>query len=155
MKEYRPAELPNGAFNFCKYTIAVLLWGSLLLQNRLLVVICFAILVLSAILKVKRAPLVFLYTYTLDKIFPSKRIILDENAVWFAHIVGGLFSGVALVFLYVIHPFTGWVLTGILALLKTSGALGFCGAMKLYGCLTNPNGKCCRAGKKMKKIQCG
>jgi hypothetical protein len=155
MKECKPVEIPNGAFNFCKYTVALLLWASLILHSKVLVLICFAILVLSALFKVKNAPLVFLYTYTLEKIFVSKRIILDENAIWFAHTVGAVFAGAALVLLYFINPFLGWVITGILAVLKTSGALGFCGAMKLYGCLNNPNGKCCRVGKKIKKYQCG
>jgi hypothetical protein len=153
MKEYRPVEISSGAFNFCKYGIASLLWVSIILQSKLLVIIAFAILVLSAILKVKRAPLVLLYTFTADKVIKSKSIILDEQAVRFAHIVGAIFSGVALVFLYLINPLVGWIITGILALLKTSGAMGYCGAMKLYSCLNNPNGQCCRVGKKVKKYQ--
>jgi hypothetical protein len=153
MKEFRPVELSGGAFNFCKYGIASLLWLSIILQSKLIVGICFAILVLSAILKVRRAPLVLLYTFTLDKLIKSKRIVLDERAVRFAHIVGAVFSGIALVFLYLIHPMAGWIITGVLALLKTSGAMGYCGAMKLYSCLNNPNGQCCRVGKKVKKYQ--
>ncbi|MDF2890608.1 MAG: hypothetical protein K0R80_975 [Clostridia bacterium] len=153
MKEYRPVEVSNGAFNFCKYGIATLLWLSIIVQSKLLVGICFAILVLSAIFKVKKAPLVMLFTRTADYFIKSKRIILDERAVRFAHIVGAVFSGIALIFLYFIHPLTGWIITGILALLKTSGAMGYCGAMKLYSCLNNPNGQCCRVGKKVKKYQ--
>jgi len=155
MKGYKPVEVPEGSFNFCKFTIAITLWLSLVLHSKIMLLICFITLVLSAILKVKKAPLVLIYTYTLDRIFVSKPIILDENSVWFAHTVGAVFSGAALVFLYFIHPLTGWIITGILAVLKTSGAFGFCGAMKLYGCLNNPNGKCCRVGKKVKKYQCG
>ncbi|HEX9063350.1 MAG TPA: DUF4395 family protein [Clostridia bacterium] len=155
MKECKPVEIPNGSFNFCKYTISLLLWCSLILQSKILLLACFAILVLSALLKVKNAPLVFLYTNTINRIFESKRIILDENAVWFAHVVGAVFSGAALLVLYFVNPLAGWILTGVLAVLKTSGAFGFCGAMKLYGCLTNPNGKCCRVGSKIKKHQCG
>lgn len=155
MKGYKPVEIPEGAFNFCKFTIAILLWCSLILQSKVLLVFSFLILVLSAILKVRRAPLVFLYANTFDRLFKSKIVLIDENAVRFAHIVGAVFSGIALVFLYFINPLAGWIVTGILAVLKTSGALGFCGAMKLYGCLSNPNGTCCRVGKKIKKHQCG
>lgn len=155
MKTFKPVDVPNGSFNFCKYTISLLLWCSLIFQSKILLFICFVVLVLSAVLKVEKAPLVFFYTNTVDRVFKSKSIILDENAVWFAHLVGAVFSGTALVFLYFIHPLTGWIITGILAILKTSGALGFCGAMKLYGCLNNPNGKCCRVGKKVKKCKCG
>ena len=153
MKEYRPVEISSGAFNFCKYGIATLLWLSVITQSKLLVIIAFVILVLSVLLKVRRAPLVLLYNYTADKFIKSKRIILDEQAVRFAHIVGAVFSGTALVFLYFINPLTGWIITGILALLKTSGAMGYCGAMKLYSCLNNPNGQCCRVGNKVKKYQ--
>lgn len=153
MKPCKPVEIPSGAFNFCKYTIALILWVSIILKSKELVLICFVILVLSALLKVRKAPLVFLYTQSVNPWFKSKPIILDENAVWFAHTVGAIFSGVALVFLYFLNPTLGWLITGVLAVLKTSGALGFCGAMKLYGCMNNPNGNCCRVGKKIKKHQ--
>jgi hypothetical protein len=153
MKECRPIAIPRAAFNFCKYTMASILWLSLIFHSKLLVVVVFSILLLSALLKVKNAPLVFLYTHTINKIFPSKIEILDEKAVWFAHIVGATMAGIALLFLYFIHPLTGWILIGVLAILKTSASFGFCGAMKLYGCLTNPNGQCCRASKKVKQYK--
>jgi len=151
MKECRPVAVPHAAFNFCKYTVALIFWLSLIFQSRTLVVVGFSILLLSALLKVKNAPLVFLYTYTINKKFPSKIEILDEKAVCFAHIVGTIMSGIALLFLYYIHPLTGWIITGVLAVLKTSASFGFCGAMKLYSCLNNPNGQCCRIGKKVKQ----
>lgn len=153
MKECRPVAVPHAAFNFCKYTMATIFWLALIFQSKLVVVAGFLILVLSAILKVKNAPLVFLYTHTIDKRFPSKKEILDENAVFFAHVVGGIMSGIALVFLYYVNPLIGWILTGTLAFLKTSASFGFCGAMKLYGCLNNPNGQCCRVGKKVKECK--
>ena len=151
MKECRPVAVPHAAFNFCKYTVASIFWLSIIFQSRELVVVGFLILLLSALLKVKNAPLVFLYTYTFNKKFPSKIGILDEKAVCFAHMVGAIMSGIALLFLYYIHPFIGWIITGVLAVLKTSASFGFCGAMKLYSCLNNPNGKCCRIGKKVKQ----
>jgi len=153
MKECRPVAVPHAAFNFCKYTMATIFWLSLIFQSKLLVLVGFLILLLSALLKVKNAPLVLLYTYTIDKLFPSKIEILDEKAVYFAHIVATIMSGIALVFLYFIFPLVGWILTGALAVLKTSASLGFCGAMKLYGCLNNPNGQCCRVGKKVKQCK--
>ncbi|MCB2291191.1 DUF4395 family protein [Clostridium sp. CS001] len=153
MKECRPVAVSHCAFNFCKYTMAAIFWLSLMLHSKLLVVLGFSILILSAILKVKNAPLVFLYTHSIDKLFPSKKEILDEKAVCFAHIVGSVMSGISLLFLFFIHPLTGWILIGILAVLKTSASFGFCGAMKLYGCLTNPNGQCCRVGSKVKQYK--
>lgn len=153
MKPCKPVEISTGAFNFCKYSIAFILWASVLLKSKELVLLCFVILVISAILKVKKAPLVYFYTQTFQRHFKSQPLILDENSVWFAHTVGAVVSALALVFLYFINPFIGWVITIVLAILKTSGAFGFCGAMKLYGCMNNPNGNCCRMGKKIKK-QC-
>lgn len=153
MNECRPVAVPQAAFNFCKYTMALIFWFSLIFHSKLLVILGFLILVLSAILKVKKAPLVFIYTYTIDKLFPSKKEILDEKAVYFAHMVGATMALIGLLFLYFIHPFTGWVIIGILAFLKTSASFGFCGAMKLYTCLNNPNGKCCRVGKKVKQCK--
>jgi len=153
MKECRPVAVPSAAFNFCKYTVASIFWLSLIFQSNILVAVGFSILLLSALLKVKNAPLVYIYTNTINKKFPSKTEILDEKAVRFAHIVGTIMSGTALLFLYFIHPLTGWVITGVLAVLKTSASFGFCGAMKLYGCLNNPNGQCCRVGKKVKQYK--
>ena len=155
MKECRPVTLQSGAFNFCKYTIAIIFWLALIFQNKALVLVGFVILVIAAILKVKKSPLVFFYTHTFERLFPTKNIVIDENSVFFAHKIGAIISGIALVFLYFISPFIGFIITGILAVLKTSGALGFCGAMKLYSCLNNPNGKCCRVGNKVKKYNCG
>ena len=153
MAEFRPVSIPNAAFNFCKYTIASLLWIALIMQAKIVVVVCFVILFFSALLKVEKAPLVLFYTDTFNKISRSKEIILDENAIWFAHSMGAIISGIAIIFLYFLHPPTGWVITGVLAVLKTSGAFGFCGAIKLYGCLSNPNGQCCRVGTKVKKYR--
>jgi hypothetical protein len=153
MKECRPVAVPHGAFNFCKYTMALIFWLSLIFHSELLVIVGFLILLFSALLKVKNAPLVFLYTYTIDKLVPSKKEILDEKAVCFAHIVGASMALTALLFLYFIHSFTGWVIIGVLAFLKTSASFGFCGAMKLYACLNNPNGQCCRVGKKVKQYK--
>jgi len=154
LKEYKPVEIPIGAFNFCKYSIASMLWISLIFKSKELLIAVFCILLLSAYLKVRNAPLVFLYKYSIDKVIPSKKIILDESAVWFAHLVGAAIAAGALIFMHYINPLVGWILVWLLAILKTSGALGFCGAMKLYGCLNNPAGQCCRVGKKIKKQKC-
>lgn len=74
MKEYKPVEIPNGSFNFCKYTISLMLWCSLVLQSKVIVLTCFVILVFSALIKVKNAPLVFLYTNTFDR-FLNQRVL--------------------------------------------------------------------------------
>lgn len=151
MKTIKPVNIHRNAFNFCKYTIAFLLFISILLQSKIILISVFVILVLSMIFRVARAPLVLLYSLTIEKKFPSPLIMIDENAVLFAHTIGAIFALIALVLIFFVNPLAGWIVTFILALLKTSGAFGFCGAMKLYSCLNNPNGTCCRVGKKIKE----
>lgn len=155
MKSFIPVNVSNGAFNFCKYTIAALLWASIIMKNTYILWFCFGVLVLSAVLKVKRAPLVVLYSYTIDRLFPSKRIVLEQRSIAFAHTVGAVFSLMGLIFINLENPLAGWILVGVLAFLKTTAAFGFCGAAKLYTCLNNPNGQCCRVGKRVKAIKDG
>lgn len=149
MSEYKPVAISKGAFAFCRYSIAIMIWCALLFQAKGFVVGAFVILLFSYILKVQRAPLVFLYTVTIDKIIPSSKELVDEKGIRFAHLVGTIFSGLCCLFLFYIHPLTGWILTFLLAILKTSAAFGFCSALKLYTCMTG--GNCCRVGRKIRR----
>jgi hypothetical protein len=150
MNEFKPATISKGAFAFCRYTIAVMVWAALLLQLKGLVFASFIILLLSYLLKVKRAPLIVLYTLTIDKIAPSNKVVVDEKGIRFAHLVGTVFSGLCCLLLYYINTPAGWALTFLLAIMKTSAAFGFCSALKLYGCMTGGS-SCCRAGRKIKR----
>lgn len=147
----KPITISNSAFNFCKYTMAITLWLSVILKSELLLAIAFIVLIISAIAKVEKSPLVLFYSNTFDKIFKYKEIIIEENAICFAHTVGAVFSGVALILIQFLSPVSGWILVGILAVMKSIASFGFCGAAKLYTCLNNPSGKCCRGGLFAKK----
>lgn len=149
MSEFKPVTISKGAFAFCRYTIAVTLWVALLFQIKLLVAVSFVILLFSYILKVQRAPLVVLYTLTIDKILPSSKELVDEKGIRFAHLVGAIFSGLCCLFLFFIYSPAGWALTFLLAILKTSAAFGFCSALKLYGCMSG--GNCCRVGRMVRR----
>jgi len=140
------AAISNGAFVFCRYSVAILVWLGFLLKLKWLILLTFLILLFSAILTVKRAPMILLYNYTLGKIIPSKKETLNIKAMRFAHILGSIFSGVAVIFLYLIHDFTGWVIVGIFVIIKTISAIGFCPASKLYNCMAN--GSCCAFAKR-------
>lgn len=153
MAGVKPVSVSRGAFAFCRYTIAVLLWCSVVFRVKELVLAAFIILTLSVILKVKRAPLILLYTYTVDKLFPTGQVILDEKGIRFAHTVGAVVSFLCLILLYFINPTAGWALTVLLAILKTSAAFGFCSALKLYQCVNG--GTCCRVGKFAQKLKNG
>jgi hypothetical protein len=150
MKEFKPVTISKGAFAFCRYTIAAMIWVALLLQLKWLVFASFIILLFSYVLKVKRAPLIVLYTLTIDQLFPSNKIVVDEKGIRFAHLVGTVFSGLCCILLYYINTTAGWAMTFFLAIMKTSAAFGFCSALKLYGCMTGGS-SCCRAGRMLKR----
>lgn len=151
MAGLKPVTVSKSAFNFCKFTIAALLWASLIIKSEILLLLAFVILTVSAIVKVQKAPLVLLYHNTIDKIIKSQDIVLEEKSLCFAHTVGAIMSLAALVLIYFVSPLAGWILVGVLAFMKTMASCGFCGAAKLYTCLNNPNGKCCRGGLFAKK----
>jgi hypothetical protein len=150
MSEFKPVTISKGAFAFCRYTIAAMIWAALLFQIRELVFAGFIILLLSYLLKVKRAPLIVLYSLTIDKLVPSNKIVVDEKGIRFAHLVGTVFCGICCILLYYVNIPVGWALTFLLAIMKTSAAFGFCSALKLYGCMTGGS-SCCRMGRMIKR----
>jgi hypothetical protein len=80
-------------------------------------------------------------------LFKSKNEILNVKAMRFAHILGSILSGACVVLLYSGLNYAGWILTGILAVMKTISALGFCPASKLYVCMSS--GGCCSLSRKI------
>ncbi|MGE5329175.1 MAG: DUF4395 family protein [Deltaproteobacteria bacterium] len=146
MKECRPVSVSKGAFIFCKWTVAIIIWASLIFRIKWLILLACGILVLSAILKIQKAPLIFLYTQTIDRIFKSPNEILDECGMQFAHTLGGVLTLICALLLYFVNDTAGWIMVFIVAIAKTAGAMGFCTALKLYGCMSS--GGCCRLTRK-------
>lgn len=136
----------RNAFVFCRYGVAVLVWAALLLRSVPLLVAVFAILALSAALKVQRAPMVWLYSETLGRALPSEEVVLDARAMRAAHTAGALMALLCLAALGV-NATAGWLFVAVFAVLKTASALGFCPAYKLYGCLA-AGGCCALTGKR-------
>jgi len=64
----------------------------------------------------------------------------------FAHGFGSILSGICVILLYFGNQRAGWILTFVLCIAKTTGALGFCSALKLYGCMNS--GTCCRFARR-------
>lgn len=151
MKPIKPVVVPNGAFVFCRYSLALIPWIALIFQIKWLMILGFAILFLSALLRVGRAPMILLYSYTINKIFKSPDTVLDENAMFFAHTFGTILFGIALILLYFVNERIGWFFVGFVAIAKTVGAMGFCAAAKMYGCMNNSGGQCCKFSKGLKK----
>lgn len=151
MAKFKPATISNGSFVFCRASVAILLWISILLQLKWLVAVVFFIMILSAIFKVEKAPLILVYKYTLEKVKPSNNVIVDETGIYVSHLVGGIFAGFCLLLLYFKENPWGWIVTALFAILQTSAAFGFCSALKLYTCMAG--GNCCRFGKYAKKVK--
>ena len=148
MTKYKPVSVSKAGFAFCRYTIAILVWLSLIFQIKWILVLVFLVLALSALLKIQKAPMILLYKFTIGKIIKSKDEILNENAMRFAHIMGTILSFICLLFLYFINVYVGWILVFVFAILKTISAFGMCPASKLYECMGNDN--CCAFIKKIK-----
>jgi len=146
MKKYKPVSVPKAAFAFCRYSIAILIWLSLIFHLKIILIFVLMIFLLSAILKIQRAPMILLYSNTINKIIKSKDEILNEHAMRFAHIMGSIFSLICLFLLYFVSEQTGWIAVFVFALLKSISAFGFCPASKLYECATNDS--CCAFIKK-------
>lgn len=136
----KPVVVQKRAFQFCKTSLAVALWTALVLRLPWLVAAAAVVLALSALLTVRRAPLVVVYRETLGRAWPGGAEVLDERAMRFAHTMGTLMCGGCALLLYT-APRAGYPLLLFVAIAKTAGALGFCSALKLYGCLNSNT--CC------------
>lgn len=146
MKKYKPVSVSKSAFAFCRLSLAILIWLSLIFHSKPILIFVFVVFLLSAIFKIKKAPMILLYSYTINKIIKSKDEILNEHAMRFAHIMGSVFSFICIILLYFVSEKVGWTAVFIFALLKSISAFGFCPASKLYECSTNDS--CCAFAKK-------
>jgi hypothetical protein len=136
-----PVMVSRAAFAFCRYSLMLMLWAAFFLRLKILVVAAVVILALSALLTVRRAPLIALYTHTVGRLWPSRLEELDLYGMQFAHILGSIVGLACVLFLYVFHERMGWALTFVFCLLKTVSAAGLCPASRLYNCMAG--GKCC------------
>lgn len=146
---YRPVSVPKGAFIFCRYSIAILVWLAFILRNPWILGLVGLVMFFSALLKIRRAPMIVLYSCTIDKIWESPKEILNESAMKFAHILATGLSVICLIFILFINSHIGWFLTFCFAILKTISAVGFCPASKLYECAGSD--KCCSFAKGIKR----
>jgi len=145
------AKVQSAAFAFCRWGVMIIVWLALIFKMKWLIVLSFLILFFSAILGIKKAPMIVLYSFTIGKLFKSKEEILNVKAMRFAHILGSLLSLACILFLYLGNENIGWILVWVFAIMKTISALGFCPASKLYVCMSN--GGCCSFSKNVGKIR--
>jgi hypothetical protein len=141
---YRPVSVPKYAFVFCRYLVTVLVWLAFFLRDWKVLALAGAIMLFSAVFKIRRAPLILLYKYTFGAFLKSPAEIVNENAMRFAHIMATIISAISLLLVFV-APTIGWMWVFGFAVFKTFSAVGFCPASKLYECAGN--GKCCAFSK--------
>ncbi|HEY3418782.1 MAG TPA: DUF4395 family protein [Armatimonadota bacterium] len=138
----KAVSVSKGAFAFCRYSLMVLVWVAFFLRSKELVVLAAVIMALSALLTVRRAPMIVLYNITLEKLFPSGTAVLDEYGMRFAHTFAAIMLGAAAGFAYAGLPHVGGGILFFVAIAKTVSAFGFCPASKAYTCLSR-GGSCC------------
>ena len=143
----------SGEFAFCRIGIMILVWIALIFHNVSLIWFVFVVLLLSAVLTVKYAPMIVLWRYTLGLVFKSKDEVLNVKAMRFAHIMGTILAGICLWLIYYGNLRVAWGFVAFFAIMKTISALGFCPASKAYVCMSN--GNCCAFSRKMKEIRKG
>lgn len=136
--------VPKNAIRFCKLTIALLIWYSFAFREDLTLMIVFALLLLSALLKISRAPLILLYSWTAERIFPGPVAEVEESAMRFAHFLGTFLSLVCLLTIFTLPSAGWWIVLGF-AILKTISTLGFCPGEAIYSCYKD--GTCSLHGK--------
>lgn len=157
MTKYQMATVPKKGFAFCRYTIAILLWITVILvffNIKWIIFIPFIIMILSGILTVRRAPLIMLYKVLFDREGKGETDVLNVSSIRFSHFVGSFFCIIIILFLYVVKiDIVAYVFLGILTILQTIAAFGYCSAQKLYECLVLGK-NCCNLGKKIKGGSC-
>lgn len=136
---------------FCKYTIAGLLWVTVISGWIPLVYLVLGILMVSAFVGVQRAPLVVLFNMTFAKWIKTEEIYINRYSMRFAHYFGAGFCALILITHYFLAPLVPLVLTVMLAILQTIASFGYCSAQKLYECVVC-NSNCCRVGKKVRSM---
>ncbi|PTN09598.1 DUF4395 family protein [Mangrovibacterium marinum] len=126
-------QIPINAFRFCKITVTLLVWLAYAFKSLPLLIIVLLILGFSAWLKIQRAPLIVLYSKTIEKIRPSRMIEVHEKGLRFAHSLGTALCAIC-IGLTLLFPTVGWWYVLAFAILKTVSMLGLCPGEALYAC---------------------
>ncbi len=116
--------VPSAAIRFCRYATAVALWIAYILRSKELAAAVAILLLLNALLGIRRAPLVALYTATAQRVWPSPIAQVDECALRFAHTIGTLAAAAGVALIYIPEQYTtGWLVLLALAVMKSIGAV--------------------------------
>jgi len=141
MKIVKPVEIAAHGFALCRWGVAVLVWLTLLFNDPAPLALGTVILILSALLKVRNAPLIWLHRVTVGRFVPSPMVVVDEIAMAFAHGLGSVLAALCLLAWFTLPAPVPWIATALLGIAKGAGALGYCSGVKLYQCLHSDT--CC------------
>lgn len=126
-------QIPINAFRFCKITVTSMVWLAFAFKSYIFLLLVLIILLLSALLKIKKAPMIIFYSFTIERLFPSRIIEVNESGLRFAHFLGASLSTICLA-ITIFFPVIGWWYVLGFAILKTISMLGFCPGEALYSC---------------------
>jgi hypothetical protein len=145
MAMVKTVDVPRDSFRFCRWSLAVLMWWGVLNQAVFPIVVCWLVMLASALLTVQYAPLMVLWTLTVHRVKPSPPEALDVGAMRFAHSLATVLIGLPLLLLATGTPAAGalaWRILTVVAVFKTVAAISGCPASKMYSCVRG-GGTCC------------
>ncbi|HLN53363.1 MAG TPA: DUF4395 family protein [Lentimicrobium sp.] len=141
MAIYRPVTINRASFAFCRLSMAIIIWLAFIFKSEILLLLTTSIFLLSAILRIQKAPMIRLYDITAGRIIKSGDIIIDSNSMFFAHSIACILSLICLLLVTLVDESWTWRTVLLFAILKSVSALGFCPAARFYNCTLN--GNCC------------
>jgi hypothetical protein len=143
---YEPVSVSRNGFRFCRWSVTVMVWVGVIWHVEALILAAALIMAASAILTVRRAPMIWLWTQTVDRALPCPTEVLDASGMRLAHIVASFALGIPWAVLH-LGPITAteamWRLLVFVAAFKTLGALGYCPVSRMFTCVIS-GGNCCK-----------
>jgi len=144
MRSIKPVRISKIGFDFCRYGVAGIVWLAVIFNQPVWLLVSATILGLSAVLKIRKAPMVVIGEALLGN-FLKEVTVIDENGIRFAHTMGFVLNILVIGIVWSVPTIGLWVMLAFAAM-KTVSAAGHCSALKLYDCLNNDT--CCKGVKK-------
>jgi protein-S-isoprenylcysteine O-methyltransferase Ste14 len=139
----RQVVVSAAGFRTCRFVTAALLWAAYFTHSVWLLAAALVLLALNALLGIRRAPLVALYTATLGRLWPGAAEQVDESGLRFGHSVAACAVGVsAWIIGAAASPAAGWTVVMWVAIFKTAAAVAGCPVSSMWSCLAR-GGTCC------------
>jgi protein-S-isoprenylcysteine O-methyltransferase Ste14 len=126
-------KIDKKAIVFCRLMTVVLLVLSYTLSEKLIVVLVFALFVLSTATTIKYAPSVMLYNLIFGRLLKRNEVEIDTAAIRFAQGLGSLLLFLSLLnFYYYDNESVAWIVVSIVGVSTLFGASGLCIGARIY-----------------------